>query len=67
MIEFCSDSLLTIHRHLACEEERVEVCKILIRAGARIDSLNKEKRSPLDLLPHESVKKTLLDVGKESV
>lgn len=38
--------------HLACEEDRTEEAKMLVRNGASIDTLNKEKKSPLDLCTH---------------
>ncbi|GIY86790.1 hypothetical protein CDAR_558691 [Caerostris darwini] len=35
--------------HLACEEERMEAAKMLIEAGASIDTLNKEKKNPIEM------------------
>lgn len=35
--------------HLACEENRGEVCKILVSNGAELDCKNKEQKTPLDL------------------
>jgi len=35
--------------HLACEEDRAEDAKFLIRNGARIDVENKEEKTPFDL------------------
>ena len=35
--------------HLACEEDRQDVAKLLITKGADVSVTNKEKKTPLDL------------------
>ena len=36
-------------RHLACEEDRGEEAKLLVEHGAKLDLLNKEEATALDL------------------
>ena len=35
--------------HVACEEERLEVCQLLISHGANRDVTNREEKSPLQM------------------
>jgi 26S proteasome non-ATPase regulatory subunit 10 len=42
-------SLWVLHRHLACEEDRVEEAKLLVHHGADITKENKSKQKPMDL------------------
>lgn len=39
------------YRHLACEEGRVQEAGLLIKNGADITLINKEKLTPFDLAP----------------
>lgn len=43
--------LLFLSRHLACEEGRVQEAGLLIKSGADITLMNKEKLTPFDLAP----------------
>lgn len=35
--------------HLACEEDRQDIARLLVTHGAKIDEQNKERHTPLDL------------------
>lgn len=43
--------LVLYYRHLACEDNYGEMAQFLLEQGARLDVLNKEERSPLDVAP----------------
>jgi len=51
--------------HLSCEEERVEEAKLLMKAGALTDIMNKEKKIAFDLCFNESVKRSLNNYSKD--
>lgn len=36
------------YRHLSCEEDRQDVARFLVEHGARLDTLNKSCKTPLD-------------------
>ena len=38
-------------RHLACEENRSDICHLLIQHGADTTLLNKDKQTAIDLAP----------------
>lgn len=42
---------LLSYRHLACEEDRADVAKFLVKNNARLDILNKEEQNPLSIAP----------------
>lgn len=50
------------HSHYACEEKRLADAKLLVRCGARLDIQNKEKKTPLDLLPIPSLSRDLTEI-----
>ena len=51
--------------HLACEEDRQEVAKLLVANGADITLTNKEKKTPLDLASL-GLARELREMGKKS-
>lgn len=58
-----SDYLNICHRHLSCEEDRVEVAKLLVERGAQLDAVNKAKKTPLDYasVPLTKILRSLVD------
>lgn len=51
-----TDSYLNTPLHLACEESNVPVAAALIRAGANTELQNRDKKTPIDLATHETVR-----------
>lgn len=46
----CKKNILFLNfSHAACEEDRESVACMLVKAGATMDLLDKEKKTPLDL------------------
>ncbi|KAH7950520.1 hypothetical protein HPB49_025058 [Dermacentor silvarum] len=54
----CTDEAGNSPLHLACEEERVDVAKMLIQAGCRTDIMNKEEKTAFQMAP-SSLSRTL--------
>ncbi|XP_065306721.1 26S proteasome non-ATPase regulatory subunit 10-like isoform X2 [Dermacentor albipictus] len=54
----CTDEAGNTPLHLACEEERVDVAKMLIQAGCRTDIMNKEEKTAFQMAP-PSLSRTL--------
>ncbi|WAQ95825.1 PSD10-like protein [Mya arenaria] len=51
-------------QHVACEEERSEVARLLIQHGAYVTIMNKEEQTPLDLAP-PNLRRTLKKLSED--
>jgi len=45
--------------HLACEEGRLEVARLLVEAGASVTATNAVGKTPLDWVTDPTIKRTL--------
>lgn len=64
---FCATSsyinAFFICRHLACEDDQIEVAKLLLTYGAQWDVQNKRKKMPFELLKSESTASMLQGIA----
>lgn len=56
--------LLLYFRHLACEDEQIEVAKLLLAHGAKATIENKAKQTPFQLLKTESTATVLQNIAQ---
>lgn len=47
------------HRHLACEEERIEAVRLLLERGANTDKVNKAGKTPIQMTSCLSVRRLM--------
>nr|CAD2207414.1 unnamed protein product [Meloidogyne enterolobii] len=52
--------------HLACEDGQFEVATLLANYGANINKMNREEKTPLDLVKDAQVKQKLIEAARSS-